>query len=95
MLLELETVVTHWSLRLGHGSGPRIAELRQYLQAMAEVQVGLAREVRRGWVADAEVVLVVDEFAERLHAVRRPILSTRTERRVRDHMAATVGARHA
>jgi len=91
-LLELETVVSHWSLRLGKGSGERVAALRQYLRAMAEVHVGLAREVRRGWVADVEVVLVVDEFAETLHAVPRPVLSTRVERRVRGEMAAALAA---
>jgi hypothetical protein len=93
LLLELEPIVNQWSVRLGNGDGDQIAALRRYLMAQAEVHVGLVREVRRGWFADVEVVLVVDEFAETLHPIRRPALSSSTERRVRAEMAAALRTR--
>jgi len=86
LLVELESIVCRWSIRLGKGDGERVAALLRYLLTLAEVQVGLVREVRRGWIEDLEVMLVVDEYAETLHAVRRPVLSTRIERRVRDEL---------
>ena len=89
-LLELEPVVWRWSIRLGKGSGERITMLRRYLMTIAEAQVGLVREVRRGWIADQEVMLVVDEFAEALRAVRRPVLSPRLERQIVRELAATI-----
>jgi hypothetical protein len=89
-LLELEPIVWRWSIRLGKGNGERIGMLRRYLMTVAESQVGLVREVRRGWVADVEVMLVVDEFAESLRAVRRPVLSTRTEREVAREIRAAI-----
>jgi hypothetical protein len=90
VLLDLEPIVWRWSVRLGKGKGERINALRRYLMTLAEAQVGLVREVRRGWIADQEVILVVDEFAEALRAVRRPILSTRLEREVIREIHATI-----
>ncbi len=89
-LLELEPVITRWSLRLGNGDGDRVIQLRRYLMTQAELHVGLLREIRRGRVADGEVVLVVDEYAETLQAIRRPPLSTTLERRFRSDLAATL-----
>ena len=67
-------------------------KLEQQRQALLQQLSGL-REVRRGWFADVEVVLVVDEFAETLHPIRRPALSSSTERRVRADMAAALRTR--
>ena len=92
-LLDLEPVVWRWSIRLGKGSGERIAQLRRYLMTIAEGQVGLVREVRRGWIDGQEVMLVVDEFAETLRAVRRPVLSPRIERQVVRDITATLHQR--
>ena len=89
-LLELESVVWRWSIKLGRGDADRIAALRRYLISMAEIEVGLAREIRRGWIAEDEVVLVVDEYAEALHAIRRPPLSARTEREIKRQIASVV-----
>ena len=89
-LLELEAVVWRWSIKLGRGDADRIAALRRYLISLAEIEVGLAREIRRGWVAEDEVALVVDEYAEALHAVRRPPLSAKTEREFKLEIASTM-----
>lgn len=89
-LLELESVVSRWSIKLGRGDADRIGALRRYLISLAEIEVGLAREIRRGWVAEDEVVLVVDEYAEALHAIRRPSLAARTEREFRREIASAV-----
>ena len=89
-LLELEAVVWRWSIKLGRGDADRIAALRRYLISLAEIEVGLAREIRRGCVAEDEVVLVVDEYAEALHAVRRPPLSAKTEREFKREIASTM-----
>jgi hypothetical protein len=89
-LLELEPVITRWSLRLGRGDGDQVALLRRYLMTQAEMHVGLVREIRRGHVADGEVVLVVDEYAETLQAIRCPVLPSATERRFRSDLAAAL-----
>ena len=89
-LLELEPVITRWSLRLGRGDGEYVALVRRYLMTQAELHVGLVREIRRGRVADGEVVLVVDEYAETLQAIRCPGLPSGTERRFRGDLAATL-----
>jgi hypothetical protein len=89
-LLELEPVITRWSLRLGRGDVDRVTLLRRYLMTRAEMHVGLVREIRRGQVADGEVVLVVDEYAETLQAIRCPGLSSATERRFRGDLTAAL-----
>lgn len=89
-LLELEPVITRWSLRLGHADGERVALVRRYLMTAAEVHVGLVREIRRGTVADGEVLLVVDEYAETLQAIRRPEIPKSAERRFRSDLVSTL-----
>ncbi len=92
LLLAVEPLVYRWSMVLCKGDTERATALRQYLMRLAEIQVGIVREVRRGWVYDVEVVLVVDEYAETLHSVRRPELSPGIERRVLRELAATLRA---
>jgi hypothetical protein len=89
-LLELEPIITRWSLRLAHGDGDHVTLVRRYLMTQAELHVGLVREIRRGYVADGEVVLVVDEYAETLQAIRCPDLPASAERRFRGDLAATL-----
>jgi hypothetical protein len=90
LLLELEGIADRWSARLGKGDCKQASALRSYFLILAELHVGLVREVRRGWIEDVEVIVVVDEFAESLHAIRRPPLSPTIERRVRREMATEV-----
>ena len=89
-LLQLEPVITRWSLRLGRGDGDQVTLVRRYLMTQAEIHVGLVREIRRGRVADGEVVLVVDEYAETLQAIRCPTLPSAMERRFRSDLATTL-----
>jgi hypothetical protein len=68
--------------------------LQRFLLALAQIQVGLVREVRRGRIENVEVVLLVDEYAETLHAVPRPTLSKRLERQVVKEMSAHLKSGH-
>ena len=77
-----EPTVCQWSLRLSRGDSPRSESLRCYLRVLVEIEVGLVREVRRGWIGDSEVLLLVDEYAETMHTVPRPALTQRAERTV-------------
>jgi hypothetical protein len=87
-LLELEPVVAWWSIRFARGDGVRLALVRRYLMAQAELHVGLVREVRRGKVSEMDLLVVVDEFAETVRAIQRPALSATQERRFRNDLEA-------
>jgi hypothetical protein len=91
-LLELEPTVRSWSVRLGRGDGKRRALVQRYLLTQAELYVGLVREVRRARLKDMEVILVVDEYAEKLESIWRPRLTTTSERRFRHDLLTTLAA---
>jgi hypothetical protein len=91
-LLELEPVVARWTMRFARGRGEHLALVRRYLMTQAEMHIGLVREVRRGKLADSELIVVVDEFAETVRAIQRPSLSATQERRFRNDLEAALRA---
>ena len=90
MLLAAQPVAYEWSARLSHDDPQRRLVLRRYFLALGALEVGITREVRRGCLGEAEIILVVDEYAERLQPIRRPSLSAEDELLVRGGMFRAV-----
>ena len=80
LLLATLPVIGKWSERLSEGDPDRQHALRRYFLALVGLEIGILREIRRGWLAGGQVILVVDEPAEHRRPVRRPRLSVRHER---------------
>ena len=87
LLLQLEPIVRRWSAHLAHGDGQRL-EVREYVRTLAELQVGLVREVRRPGRSRSAALLIVDEFAESVRFVPRPRLSSAVRRALERELAA-------
>jgi len=81
-LQAAQSIVCRWAIRLGRGDRQRTEWVLSYLSALAQIECGLLREVRTSRADGLGDLVLVDEFAEALHAVRRPPIAVATERRI-------------